>query len=392
MSTRKFIRNMHRWLGISSGLVVFIMAITGCLYAFKDEIQQATQAFRFVTAQDRPFLRPSQLQTIAQKSLPDKLIHAVKYNGKEKSAEVIFYHNTPTYYFTVFLNPYDGTILRVKDMEAGFFHFILDGHFYLWLPPTIGQPIVATATLVFTITLLLGLFLWYPKNSAATKQRFWFRWKKTTQWKRKNYDLHNILGFYVSFFGFVLAFTGMVWGFPWFASIYYSAWGGEKSLIYQDPIVKKVPPDSTGLQKSPVDKVWFIMQTAYPDAKSIEVHPPENDTTAIAANANLENGTFWKTDYRYYDQYRFNEIPVAHVYGRLKDTKLADKIMRMNYDIHVGAIGGLAGKTLAFLVSLIIATLPVTGAYIWFGRRNKSQNHCKFEAHKSTANRMESSN
>jgi uncharacterized iron-regulated membrane protein len=92
MYTRKIIRNIHRWLGLSSGLVVFIMAITGCLYAFKDEIQQATQPFRLVTAQDRAFLPPSELQTIAQKALPDKLVHAVKYNGTEKSAEVIFYH------------------------------------------------------------------------------------------------------------------------------------------------------------------------------------------------------------------------------------------------------------------------------------------------------------
>jgi uncharacterized iron-regulated membrane protein len=134
------------------------------------------------------------------------------------------------------------------------------------------------------------------------------------------------------------------------------------------------------------------MQTAYPDAKSIEVHPPANDTTAIAANANMQNGTFWKTDYRYYDQYYFNEIPVTHVYGRLKDTKMADKIIRMNYDIHVGAIGGLAGKILAFLVSLMIATLPITGAFIWLGKRNKNHNYCKFEAKKSTTNRVEASN
>jgi len=43
----------------------------------------------------------------------------------------------------------------------------------------------------------------------------------------------------------------------------------------------------------------------------------------------------------------------------------------MNYDIHVGAILGLPGKIMAFCASLIAASLPVTGVYIWWGRRHK---------------------
>jgi uncharacterized iron-regulated membrane protein len=367
MHFRKIIGKIHLWLGLTSGLVVFIMAITGCLYAFKDEIQQATQPFRFVEVQDKAFLPPSRLQAIAQQVLPDKLLHAVKYNTPGKAAEAIFYHYEPTYYYTIFINPYDGTILRVKDMETGFFHFILDGHFYLWLPPEIGQPVVACATLVFVILLISGLILWYPKNKPASKQRFWFRWKTTSTWKRKNYDWHNISGFYISLLAFVFAFTGLVWGFPWFAEGYYKVFGGQKSLLYEDPVIVK---NNTGLapDAAPVDRVWRQMQAEYPTAKSIEVHPPESDSSAIAANANMEEGTYWKTDYRYFDQYNFTEIPVNHVYGRLHDAGIADKIMRMNYDIHVGAIGGLPGKILACMVSLLIAALPVTGVCIWYGR------------------------
>jgi len=42
-----------------------------------------------------------------------------------------------------------------------------------------------------------------------------------------------------------------------------------------------------------------------------------------------------------------------------------------NYDIHVGAILGLPTKIIAFIVSLICASLPVTGFMIWWGRRKK---------------------
>jgi uncharacterized iron-regulated membrane protein len=45
--------------------------------------------------------------------------------------------------------------------------------------------------------------------------------------------------------------------------------------------------------------------------------------------------------------------------------------MRMNYDLHTGAVLGLTGKIFAFLISLLIASLPITGFYVWWGRKKK---------------------
>ncbi len=68
--------------------------------------------------------------------------------------------------------------------------------------------------------------------------------------------------------------------------------------------------------------------------------------------------------------------------GTFKDAKLADKIVRMNYDIHVGAVLGIPGKLLAFFGSLIAASLPVTGFIIWWGRRKKTKATAKPETQK----------
>lgn len=366
---KKAIGKIHLWLGLSSGIIVFIIAVTGCLYAFQEEIQNITEEYRFVEKQDKPFLLPSQLEKIARKEFPDKALHAIKYNGSEKSAEAIFFHYEPTYYHIVYLDPYSGEVLEKANMEEGFFRFILDGHYYLWLPHEIGQVVVASATLIFLVLLISGLILWYPRNKNATKQRFRFKWKKGTKWKRKNYDLHNITGFYVFLIALIFAITGLVWGFQWFAYSYYTVLGGEKSLVYEDPISTK----SRLILEKPVDKVWAIMQKEYPNAKSIEVHPPENDSTTIAANANPEEGTYWKTDYRYFDQYTLEEKEVNHIFGKYDNAAISDKLMRMNYDLHTGAVFGLAGKIFAFLISLLIASLPVSGFYIWWGRNKKKK-------------------
>lgn len=365
---KKTIRKIHLWLGLASGMIVFIIAITGCLYAFQEEIQNATQEYRFVQKQDKPFLLPSVLEQKAKALFPNKQLHAIKYNGPEKSAEAIFYHYQPDYYFITYIDPYDGKIIKTVDQYSGFFRFVLDGHYYLWLPHEIGQTVIASATLVFLIMLISGLILWYPKNKSASKQRFWFRWKETTKWKRKNYDLHNITGFYVLSIALIFAISGLVWGFSWFANGFHKMMGGEKSLVYIDPVSAKNNSQSSS---NNLDKVYFFMTKEYPQADYIEVHPPETETSPIAANANLEEGTLWKTDYRYFDQYTLKELSVNHIYGRLKDAQLSDKVLRMNYDIHTGAILGISGKIFAFLISLLIASLPVSGFLIWIGKKNK---------------------
>src|SRR5690606_7910778 len=110
-------------MGFTSGLLVFIIAITGCIYAFQKEIQDMTQPFRFVEAQPRPFLPPSILRAAADAKLPSKHVHGVQYYGPDRAVEVIYYNIDPEYFYLVYVNPYTAEVLKVKDMSADFFNF-----------------------------------------------------------------------------------------------------------------------------------------------------------------------------------------------------------------------------------------------------------------------------
>lgn len=369
MTFKKVTRKIHLWLGLSSGLVVFIVAITGCLYAFQEEIQNITQPYRFVKHQESVVLPPSKLKAIAENELPGKHIHAILYAKPGHSAQVIFYNLDPEYYYLVYLNPFTGEVLKVKDAQAGFFPFVLDGHFYLWLPHEIGQPVVATATLVFLVMIISGLVLWWPKNKKAAKQRFSIKWN--ARWRRKNYDLHNVLGFYTAWISIILAVTGLVWGFQWFAQRYYTVVGGEKSLAYSEPVSDTTFQTTSTIPA--IDRIYLKMRAENPTAQILEVHVPTTTLSPIEVSINPDDETYWQTDYRYFDQYSLQELPVDHIYGKSEDATVADNMMRMNYDIHTGAVIGLPGKILAFFASLIVASLPVTGFYIWWGRRRKAK-------------------
>lgn len=44
MMLKKVALKIHRWPGIASGLVVFVLGINGCLYAFEEEMKNLVYA------------------------------------------------------------------------------------------------------------------------------------------------------------------------------------------------------------------------------------------------------------------------------------------------------------------------------------------------------------
>lgn len=366
MTIKKALGKLHLWLGLTSGLVVFIVAITGCIYCFQEEIQEMTQDYRFVEPQHKPYMAPSKLHKIAVAELPDKHLHSLQYGEKDRALIATFYD--VDYYYLVFIDPYSGDVLQVKNMDDDFFRIILDGHYYLWLPEWLGQPIVATSTLIFLVMVITGIVLWWPKKNNR-KQRFKIKWD--ARWRRKNYDLHAVLGFYVCILGLVFAVTGLVWGFQWFAGAYYwTASGGETLKPWED--VQSVSKKTDTMHyEVPVDAIWQRLSQENPKA-ILDVHFPEGEL-AIEIAVNHQRGTYWKTDYRFFDHRTLKEIETDNIYGKLENASGADLAMRMNYDIHVGQIWGLPGKILAFCASLIVASLPVTGTLVWWGRKKKAK-------------------
>lgn len=373
MALRKKILTLHKILGLVTGAVVFIVAITGCCWAFRDEIESLYDHYKYVTPQDKPVITPTQAKEIAKGLFPNNSVHGTLFkNAKDEAVEVIFYDAEPEFYRSVFLNPYSGEVIQVDDYLTGFFAFILKGHMRLWLPKDIGEQVVGVSILLFIVMIISGFILWWPKKRKNLKQRITFDWKSTTRWKRKNFDLHTIVGFYICSLALVVAFTGSVISYNWLKYVVYVSAGGDKVPAFI------IPENNSGKLKDsyyvkPIDGLIDKLKKESPNAESFELHYPETDTSSVYIEVSNSKGLYYDSDYRFFDQNTLEEIETPGIFGKYKDAKLADKILRMNYDIHVGAIGGIAGKIIAFLVSLIIATLPVTGILLWYGRKYKKQ-------------------
>lgn len=372
MAIKKLIGKIHLWLGLTAGLVVVVLGVTGCILAFETEIRNLTEPFRKVNPQNKPFLPPTVLKEKAAQHLASKKVSGIEYPGKNKAAVASYWDADK--YEIAFIDPYDGKLLKHKNMKDDFFRIILDGHYYLWLPEETGRLIAASATLVFILMMITGIILWWPKNKAAAKQRFSIKW--TARWRRKNYDLHNVLGFYITWVALFIALTGLVWGFDWFAkSAYWVTSGGQQMEEHEHPL-----SDTTAVAAYPnmADHLWQEHLLSVKRNESIGVYFASSNTDPIEIVINHQPGTYYDSDFYHYDQNTAKELQAKGSWaGAFDKANMADKIVRMNYDMHTGAILGLPGKIAAFFASLIAASLPVTGFIIWWGRRQKKKENAR---------------
>lgn len=383
MTLKKVIGKIHLWLGLSSGLVVFIVAITGCIFAFEEELFNVLhRKLVYVEPPVADTVKPLQvsvLQDIAHKALGggDTVTLINIYPERDKAWEFdvfkydaaksarSFWDHAGLYWKKVYMDPYTGKVNGVKDMQYEFFVTVRSIHQNLFISHAIGSFIVGTSTIIFVVLLISGLFLWWPRNKAAARQRIAFRWKSTTTWKRKNYDLHNIIGFYILFFGLFIGLTGIVWSFDWWEKTVYRMLDGKvvKFKLPQNPHPSPAKYEATAILDVVAEKIRKENPSYYRIFLSKNIA-----TNTLSAGANFKDHSLW-TAYNYY----VYELSTGNGFGNLlqKDKTPGQKWRNSNYDLHTGKTLGYAGMTLAFCTSLIIASLPITGFYIWWGRRKK---------------------
>jgi uncharacterized iron-regulated membrane protein len=354
---RSLILWVHRWLGLISGIVVFIVAITGCLYVFEAEGHDLFQHKYLYVSPGAAKMPLAQLSNIVAKNYPKETITQIRFK-EAADAAIIYFTKSKN---AISINPYTGAIIGVRDMEADFFNWIEEMHVKLHLGKP-GKQIIKFNVLIFFILCISGLIIWWPKQKKFFKQAATIHFK-TKNWKRFNWDLHSVLGFYALSILLVVSLTGIFWVFDWAKQLTAFATSSKISKA----------PENSGAKNS----VAFTLENAYEQSK--QLYP-------IADQVFLSYPPKPKDPIRVIFLYPYNIVRKQNTLffdkgtGAIlrqdlyKNYSTYDKIAKSNYDFHTGGIQilGIGSKIIYFLASLIAASLPITGFLIWWGRGKKS--------------------
>ncbi|QED37376.1 PepSY domain-containing protein [Antarcticibacterium arcticum] len=358
---KKWAGLLHLWLGLLTGIIVFIVAVTGCIFVFHNEIQDLTLDWRKITPQEEAFVAPSVLQDKVTNLFPGAEAGMVVYQNRERPAHVFAVIEDRPHH--IYFNPYTATLTHIQDLEKDFFLIIEDLHMHLLLPEAIGKQVVGASTLIFILMLITGIVLWWPRKKKSFKENLKIKWK--ARWRRVNYDWHRTTGFYVSFLALFLALTGLSFSYEWMNESFYEI-GNLGKEYPEDEIQLQITGVAGEFMHQPVDMAMAQTFQLMPASGMYFVWHQGPDAPIVTGA--YPHALEFDHQSNFYFHPITGELLREHYY---EDKSNGMKLQEMSYGLHTGQYFGLAGKIIGFLGSLFVAGLPVSGFLLWWGRRNK---------------------
>lgn len=405
-SFRKFSNDIHLWLGIASGLVLFVVCLTGTILTFEKEIVEWADAERYHVE------APAGAAVVPIDQLVAKTEAGLK--GKVTGIEMPANPNA-VYRFTVqekgakddkreaggrggngvkgraeggpgakggkggggggktyLINPYNGDITgTTKTATAEFFSTMMGLHRWLLLQDSGGKIIVGAATIIFVFLVLSGLVLWWPLKLRNWKQGFQIKF--SGNWKRINHDLHNTLGFYSFLVLLVMALTGLCWSFEWYKKGVSDVLGDE---VFKQRREKPLPSDPLNAGVAGKPMLAALISTAdqsFPYEGNYRLRFPADSAGSYVINKS-RTGFFALTaaDKIQFEQYTGAVLKIE----KFSDKPFNEQVAGSVRSLHLGDIFGTFSKIIYFLACLFATSLPVTGTIIWINKlrkKNKKQ-------------------
>lgn len=354
MVLKNIIRKLHLWLGLFSGIIVFIIALTGCVYVFKEEITSFTNSdFEVVKRQDSSRVSLDEVIDSYHKNHPENELLFINQKESEPNATIILGNKE----VQVAYNPYNGNEVMAMQSSESFFALVLEIHRTLLLGE-IGEHIIAITTVIFLFMLLSGLVLWFPTHLVKLKSFFTVSNKS---FKRLNFDLHRIGGFYSFLVLVFIASTGLFFSYDFVKKAVY--------VVVDSKPYNKWGPNSGEQKESKADiaEIYTQIQKKYPNCIESSIYYPKETDGSIRVKLKYTYKFIPKYNTFFIDQYS-GKLLQSDLY---KNATTAEHIKNSIFGIHTGSIFGLFGKVIAFLAVFIAASLPITGFLMWKRKQNR---------------------
>ncbi|MGH8382747.1 PepSY domain-containing protein [Pseudomonas sp.] len=372
---KKSLFQLHWFFGITAGLVLALMGITGAIWSFQDELLQLfnPDVLEVEVRQEGVLPMPELVKRIEAEQ-GDKVAMLWVQAQSDKAARVFF---TPPpgerRGLMRYADPYTGK-LQGDVAGQGFFDLMLQLHRFLAMGDS-GRQITGACTLMLIFFCLSGLYLRWPRQ--ALNWRVWL----TLDWAKKgrafNWDLHAVAGTWCLLFYLLFALTGLFWSYEWYRE-------GLNTLLADGPAAGEQhkrnegrgrPGGAVDKEAKPLvvdyDAIWTNLQAAAgPRMTSYNLRLPPAGGQPATLFYLLEGAEHERA---------LNTLTIDPANGQVKKhDRYADKSFKAQllasvYALHVGSYFGLTGRILVTIASLSMPLFFITGWLLYLDRRRKKR-------------------
>lgn len=211
--TERWYRAVWRWhfyAGLFCVPFVLWLSVTGALYLFKPQIEDALYAPYRDVASD-PVLLPQTIAATAVGAVPGSVLHKyVLPESPHDAVQVLVGKGAEE--VRVWVNPQTSAVLHQVAEEDRLMRVVFRLHGELLAGPW-GSALVETAACWTIVMLLTGLFLWWPRGGSRLAGVLYPRLRKGRAlfWR----DIHAVTGLWVSLGALFLIASGLPWANAW---------------------------------------------------------------------------------------------------------------------------------------------------------------------------------
>lgn len=390
MTPRKILFWIHLCTGVTAGLVILTMSVTGVMLAFEHQVVTwADHGYRIAPLSSDHRLSIDALFAKAQEAQGSAPTGILLRSDPALPIEFSFGRER-----TVLANPYTGEILTTASRSRAFFAQVENVHRWLALPESkraLGESITGACTLAFVGLILSGPFLWWPREWNWTNVRKILLFKTAGDFRRTLWNWHHVFGIWCVVPLFFIAITGVIMTYPWANDLLYRMTGNQPPPSQTRSALEKRPPTADRDQNAQAgekvkshsdepprmafDDLFALAQKQAPDWKGISLRL--TGPTRGPATFFIDTGSGGRPDLR--SQLVVNSETGDIVrWERFESYNLGRRLRTWGRFTHTGEAGGVAGEAIAAVAALGASMLVFSGLCLALRRlvvwRNRSRN------------------
>lgn len=345
---------LHRWMGLSLGVILLVAAITGTLLVIARPLDEAMHPELFNSSSTgRTALQPVVVRLRA-KFGPRAAFNLRLPTQAGRSLQVLV---SGPWEGTVYVDASTGMELGRRAAGQGYFNVLFDLHSTL-LAGDRGRAVLATAALGYLFMLASGVVLWWPA-----------RWKHAFSVRTRSgaalalMDVHRVAGVALGALVMVSVASGA-----------YMAWKPLASWVTylsgRAPVAPAVLPNATispvADMDGSVDRAVEHALGHWRDGTVTVVHIPPGATAPSRVRAKLPDDPH---PVGMSTALLNQSNSTLRASKRWSELEMGNRAYSVVYPLHTGALYGTTTLVLTFAGGLALLGFGGTGLWLWYSRR-----------------------